>query len=70
MTEQKSISSAVFGLQDSLRSLEQKLTCLQPKSTETQDTNNKSKPNGIILFDTLVGLGPNFSIFFYKSSML
>lgn len=40
---QNSISSAVFGLQDSLRGLQQKWTCLQKNGTES--TNN-SQPNG------------------------
>jgi hypothetical protein len=45
---QKSISSAVFGLQDSLRGLQQKWTCLQKNNTESTST---SQTNGNSLFN-------------------
>jgi len=40
MAEQNSISSAVFGLQDTLKKLQQQWTCLQSQPT------NEKQPSG------------------------
>lgn len=43
---QSSISSAVFGLQESLKGLQQKWTCLQKP---TDDATTSRQPNGKII---------------------